>query len=53
MRKFKLECYCAGGKGRRAGEVHGGEFVLRGGKVCMDFIDFWGGGVWGFGVELS
>ena len=37
MRKFTLECYCAGGKGRRAREIHGGKVVLGEGKVS-DFL---------------
>ena len=37
MRKFSLECYFAGGKGRMAKEVHGGKVVLRGGKVGFLF----------------
>lgn len=49
MRKFSLECYCAGGKGRRAKEVHGGKVVLRDGKVCLFFFGVFGffGGVLG------
>lgn len=52
MRKFTLECYCAGHRaGRRAGEIHGGRVVLRGGKVsfCDSFVFVMRGGGRGMG----
>lgn len=44
MRKFKMECFCNGGKGgRKAREIHGGEVVVRGGKVCLGVFFLRGG----------